>query len=75
MTKYIIDTSAWIEYFNETSKGKRIHDLIQNATLLTTGMIAAELSAKFTRENKPVNELIHALQSMTRLAPIDFEVA
>ncbi|RJQ22262.1 type II toxin-antitoxin system VapC family toxin [Candidatus Woesearchaeota archaeon] len=75
MNKYVIDTSAWIEYFNETSKGKRIRDLIQNATLLTTGMIASELSAKFARENKPVNELIYALQSMTKLVSIDFEVA
>lgn len=75
MTRIIVDTSAWIEYFEGTEKGARISEYVRESMLLITGMIATEICSKFMREQKPVEAVVMALRSLAALVPIDFEVA
>ena len=77
MNNIVVDTSAWIEYFNGTEKGSRVRERIVSAGsfALTTGLIAAELASKLVREGKPAEEAITALRSITVLVPFNFPVA
>lgn len=77
MNKILLDTSAWIDYFNGTERGRhvRAHLAKANTFPITTGMIAAEICSKFVREQKPVETALTALRSTAVLVPIDFEVA
>ncbi len=77
MNKILLDTSAWVEYFNGTERGMRVREHLAKANTfpIITGMIAAEVCSKFAREQKPVDAALMALRSTAMLVPFDFEVA
>ncbi len=61
MSKLLIDSSAWIEYFNGTKKGGKVRELIKNNEIYTTSITLAEISSKFRRSQmdpRPGNEII-----------------
>lgn len=75
--KTILDSSAWIEYFGGTEKGRKIsNELAKNTpSILITGVIVSEVLMKFLRDGMPVEHAFAAMQSMTRLVPFDFNIA
>jgi|SRR3989344_3060444 len=76
MSKIVLDTSAWIEYFNGTEKGARVKERIaeEGVGVLITGMIVAELSVKFPKDSKPIDEMVFALKNMANVVSFDFEL-
>ncbi|MBS3176832.1 PIN domain-containing protein [Candidatus Woesearchaeota archaeon] len=76
MNKIIIDSSAWIEYFKGTEKGRLVREQIlkQNTLLYTTGLIVAEVCTKFLKEGLPTEEAVTAMKSLTSIIPFDFRV-
>lgn len=76
MTKIVIDSSAWIEYFSGTEKGKQVRDHLNNAEgeIFTTGLIVAEVTSKFLRENQNISDLLQALKSIAKIVQFDFQM-
>lgn len=76
MSKIVLDTSAWIEYYAGTDRGRQVHARItdQNAKVFTTGLIVAELAAKFLRESKSAGEVINSVGALASLVPSDFRL-
>lgn len=77
MNKILLDTSAWVEYFNGSDKGRKVRETLVSAGsfALTTGMVAAELASKFLRDGKPADEIITALRAISVLVAFDYDVA
>jgi predicted nucleic acid-binding protein len=48
--KVVIDTSAWIEYFQGTTKGKIVDEYLKNNETLTPSIVLLELSYKADKE-------------------------
>ena len=63
MSKYIVDSSAWIEYFAGTEKGRKIKDLIVGKELFTTGIIVAEVSTHFLKKGLEARQAVAAMKS------------
>jgi PIN domain nuclease of toxin-antitoxin system len=75
-SKIVLDSSAWLEYFSGTEKGKHVRKLITpHTTVLVTGMIVAEVLSKFLRLGLPTNEVLGNMQMTGALFPFDFELA
>ena len=74
MNKFFIDSSAWIEYFTGTEKGRKVQAIIskQGVMLFTSGLIVAEVSTKFLRENQPTDQAVAAMQALASLVSFDF---
>lgn len=50
--RYLVDSSAWVEYFAGTELGKEIKDIIEKEEIATCILSIAELSDKFSREKE-----------------------
>lgn len=50
--RYIVDSSAWIEYFSGSDLGKAIKEIIEGENLACSIIVIAELADKFYREKK-----------------------
>lgn len=74
MNKFFIDSSAWIEYFAGTEKGRKVQALIskQGVMLFTSGVIVAEVSTKFLKSNQPADQAVAAMQALASLVSSDF---
>src|SRR5437870_11245321 len=52
----VLDSFAWIEYFNGTSAGERVQGLMENGLAVTPAIVVAELSEKYRRLNRERSE-------------------
>ena len=75
MSRVIVDSSAWIEYLSGSQKGKSTQSYIDSNELYTTSLCVAEIAAKAKRENYPLETALQALQSLSKIITIDFEMA
>lgn len=48
--EFVIDTSAWIEYFRGSSRGAKVRTIIEKSVIGTSILSVAELSDKYERE-------------------------
>ena len=47
---YVVDTFAWIEYFNGSEQGKKAKDYIEGEEIATPSIVIAEFTDKYQRE-------------------------
>jgi predicted nucleic acid-binding protein len=75
MNKYVIDSSAWIEYFMGTDKGRKVQEyIIEDNLIYITGLIVAEVTLKFMKENISTEHVELSLTSIAQLIMFDFQL-
>ena len=76
MNKFVLDTSAWIEYLEGTEKGAKIKDWLEqpNNIFLTTGLIIAEIAAKHMKEQRDCEQQLSAIQALSSIVPFDAQL-
>ena len=67
--KYVIDAYAWIEYFIESNKGKKVKEIVESEDneIFVSVITIAEVSSIGVRENRDVelgNKIILGLSSI-----------
>jgi len=75
MTKFIIDSSAWIEYLNGSERGDKLKKYFERNELFTTSVCVAEVIAKVIREGHSTNIAEKAIHSNSTIINIDFLLA
>lgn len=75
MTRFVVDSSAWIEYFDGSEKGARIRKYIESPgnELFVTGIIAAEVSVKYLKAGLQPDEMIVAMKALSRVCDVDID--
>ena len=73
--EYIIDSSAWIEYFNGSTKGEKIKNIIEEKIIGTSILAIVELADKFERENKNFEDELNFIKSRASIIPISINIA
>lgn len=65
MSDFIIDSSAWIEYFKGTANGLKFRKLIESGAnnCFFSNIILAEVVSKSKREEQNIAEIIRAMQN------------
>jgi predicted nucleic acid-binding protein len=69
----IIDTSAWIEYFNGTIKGKIVEKYLDDEKLFTPSIVLIELSCKSAKENWDFSEYLIFIKSKSSIIGLSEE--
>lgn len=71
---YLIDSSAWIEYLNETPAGKKTAEIIEKPgnTILTPFIVSAEVISKISRSGENEEYAVNAIKSLS--IPADEEI-
>ena len=72
---YIIDSSAWIEYFGATPKALKIKDIIENKKIATAIIAVSEIVNKFDKENKQTFQFIEFIKQHATILSITIEIA
>ena len=65
MTSYIVDSSAWIEYFDGSEKGAKVQKIIEatDTTLFISAITLSEMVSVSKRKKKSYSPRIHELLS------------
>lgn len=68
MTNYLIDTSAWIEYFKGTREGLKAQGILEDntKTCFHCRIILAELASKTIRDNGNANEILRTVRMLSK---------
>ncbi len=75
MTLYAIDSSVWIEYFDGTSKGQLISQLIEKESLRTSILAMAEIADSFARDNRDCTELVEFVKSRSTIVQLSIPLS
>ena len=68
--RYVIDTSVWISYFDGSEKIVPVKEIIESSEIVTSIITVAELSDKFSRENKNFNTVLTFLIAHSKIEGI-----
>lgn len=75
MSGYVMDTSAWIEFFRGSSEGKRVAEYLfpgpnENAPLITSTLVITEMQSIYVRNEKE-DKLTEDLERIHILSKIE----
>jgi predicted nucleic acid-binding protein len=76
MTRYVVDSWAWIEYMDGSGLGRKVDKLISgNVEVWTSVVSLAELASKYSRKGMDRRPVIDAVMTLSRLGVPDGEDA
>ena len=67
--EYILDSSAWMEYFKGSKKGEKLREIVENNAIATSIIAVAELADKFSRDEKSFQNHLLFIQSKAAILP------
>ena len=72
MTKFVIDSFAWIEYLTGTKPGLKVKKIIdaKAGVLMTTSIILAEVMSKFVREGLDAEHACQIISSLSKVLAV-----
>lgn len=73
--KVLIDSSAWIEYLEGSSAGKKVSDILKTDDTYSLNLIIAEVISKVKRSNKDANLAYRIISSNSKILTITPEIA
>ncbi len=66
-SEFVMDSSAWIAYFQGSEKGKRIQAIIEKQHLSTSTVAISEVVSTFIRDNLPYEAQIKFMSERSLL--------
>ena len=63
--KYMLDSSAWIEYFSGSEKGAKIKDIVESSMTVTSILSIAEISDKFSKERERFDKFLAFVRNVS----------
>lgn len=75
-SKCVLDSHAWIEYFQGTEAGGKVRHIIETKECFTPTVVMAELADKYSKENRPYFESdADFIAANTAIVELDMETA
>jgi predicted nucleic acid-binding protein len=71
----VLDSFAWIEYFNGTTAGEKVRDVLETGLVVTPAIVVAELSEKHKRLNREFGPKYDFVKARTSVVPLEEELA
>jgi len=77
VTKYVVDSCAWIEYLEGSEKGVHLATILEsNAnTIITSSATLAEIISKFERHSKNSTLAAECITSLSTIQDVHREIA
>lgn len=72
---YIIDSSAWIDYFEGVPNVQKLKKLIEQEEIATSVMAIAEIADKFERNGRKFEIMLEFIRRRSAILPVSVEVA
>ncbi|MBI2573742.1 PIN domain-containing protein [Candidatus Woesearchaeota archaeon] len=77
MTSFVVDASAWVEYFNGSKKGEKVKSILENDEnkIYTNIITIAELSSFFEKKEMNFSEARKIILSISSIYTMDVKFA
>ena len=77
MNKFIVDASAWIEYFRGSEYGAKLNDILedQTTTIYTCAITVAEIVSKTARDGRDSEAAYDMLLSNSQIIKLDEQIS
>ena len=75
MIKYIIDSYAWIEYFEGSRKGEKVKVILEKNECFTSSLSVAEVAVKFIKNSKNASEPCAIISNLSKELAVDHGIA
>lgn len=74
-TSYLVDSSAWVEYFDGTPAGAKVKQILEDPSIecFTCGMVISEVISKAARRGFEVDIFFQEMKAAAKLAGEDSE--
>ena len=72
---YLLDSSAWIEYFEGSLKGEKVSKILRSEKVYSVNLIIAEIVSKFKRKGMDFNQAYRVLLSNSVIVELTSEIA
>ena len=72
---FVLDSFAWIEYYLGSRRGEKVKSFIESKKCLTPTIVIAELSAKYSKENKDFTDKLKFMKFTTKIISLTDEIA
>ncbi len=75
--KFVVDSWAWIEYFDGSEAGGKIRKYIEDEknAVFTSSVTVAEVVSKFLRKRMDPHQAFNGINIMSKIIPADAELA
>lgn len=73
--RYLIDSSAWIEYFEGSTEGEKVWNILKKENIYSLSLIIAEVVSKVKRSNKDSDLAYRIISSNSKILDITPEIA
>lgn len=74
-SKYILDSSVWVEYLRGTEKGIKVKNFVEKGGVGVSIIGIAELADKFEREKMNFNRHFMFIRNMSNIIPLSIHIA
>lgn len=75
MTKFLLDSYAWIEYFDGSTAGKKVKELIEENECYTSSLSVAEVTIALLKRGKNPSEGYSMMCSLSKELSVTNEVS
>jgi predicted nucleic acid-binding protein len=75
MPRYIIDSSAWIEYLDGSTKGAEVKEIIEKNECFTSSLSIAEVTIKILKSDMDPQDAYATMTMLSRELPVTSEIA
>lgn len=75
MTRYLIDSYAWIEYFEGSKAGLKVKVILENDVCFTSSLSFAEVTIKLLKKGKNANEAYSIMNSLSKEIIVDNSIS
>jgi len=72
---YVMDSSAWIEYFGGSEKGNKIKNLIENKKIASSIIAISEIAYKFDSEKRIFFDFIKFISTNSTILPLTIDIS
>lgn len=74
---YLLDSWAWVEYFDATKHGGKIKEYLENVdnAIITCSINLAEVVRKFVSKENDPHIALKGINSLSKIIPLDSELA
>jgi len=77
MTRYVVDSHAWVEYLGSTALGERVRELVEDEDneVFTSALNLTEIVSRAEREGKDGRKVAELVEGASVVVPLDFTSA
>lgn len=75
MSKYILDSYAWIEYFDGSAAGGKVKKILENEECFTCSLSIAEVTIKLLKNGKNPEDAYTSMALFSKELPVTNELA